>query len=58
MKISICCDCTSLDVSWASVNHGILLCLECAGRHRSLGVNISFIRSVYMDTWSRDQVIL
>ena len=58
MKISICCDCTSLDVSWASVNHGILLCLECAGRHRSLGVNISFIRSVYMDTWSREQVIL
>lgn len=51
-----CCDCFSIDASWASVNHGILLCLECAGRHRSLGVQNSFIRSVYMDTWSQDQV--
>ena len=51
-----CCDCPSLDASWASVNHGILLCLDCAGKHRSLGVQNSFIRSIYMDTWSQDQV--
>ncbi len=51
-----CCDCPSVDASWASVNHGILLCLECAGKHRSLGVQNSFIRSIYMDTWSQDQV--
>ena len=51
-----CCDCPSIDTSWASVNHGILLCLECAGKHRNLGVQSSFVRSVYMDTWSQDQV--
>lgn len=51
-----CCDCFSLDTGWASVSHGILLCLECAGKHRSLGVNVSFVRSLSMDTWSRRQV--
>ena len=51
-----CCDCPSLDTDWGSVNHGTLICLECAGKHRSLGVHVSFVRSVYMDTWSPVQV--
>lgn len=51
-----CCDCPSLDTDWGSVNHGTLICLECAGRHRSLGVHVSFVRSVYMDTWTPVQV--
>lgn len=47
-----CCDCSSLDCEWGNVNHGTLICLECAGKHRSLGVHVSFVRSIYMDTWS------
>ncbi len=47
-----CCDCASYDVEWASVSHGTLLCLLCAGKHRNLGVHSSFVRSIYMDTWS------
>lgn len=51
-----CCDCVSLDTDWASVSHGTLICLDCAGKHRSLGVHVSFVRSITMDTWSDHQV--
>jgi hypothetical protein len=51
-----CCDCPSLDTDWCSISHGTLICLECAGKHRSLGVQISFVRSISMDSWSKQQV--
>ena len=38
--------------SWASVNLGIFLCINCAGKHRSYGVHISFVRSLTLDKWS------
>lgn len=41
-----------MDTDWACVLFGTLLCLDCAGRHRSLGVKVSFVRSVYLDAWS------
>ena len=53
-----CCDCNSLDVEWASISHGTLICLECAGKHRSLGVQTSVVRSIKMDSWTPQQVRL
>jgi ADP-ribosylation factor GTPase-activating protein 1 len=41
---------------WASVSFGTFMCLECSGRHRALGVHISFIRSVSMDSWTEKQI--
>lgn len=29
-----CCDCGQADPRWASINLGILLCIECSGIHR------------------------
>jgi ADP-ribosylation factor GTPase-activating protein 1 len=32
------------------------MCLECSGRHRALGVHVSFVRSVSMDSWTEKQI--
>lgn len=41
---------------WASWNLGIFLCIRCAGIHRNLGVHISKVKSVNLDTWTPEQV--
>ncbi|KAL3701674.1 hypothetical protein R1sor_019696 [Riccia sorocarpa] len=45
----ICADCGAPDPDWASLNLGVLLCIECAGIHRNLGVHISKMRSLTLD---------
>ena len=41
---------------WASWNLGIFLCIRCAGIHRNLGVHISKVKSVNLDTWTPEQI--
>ena len=41
---------------WASANLGNFFCIECSGIHRNLGVHISFVRSVNLDSWTPKQV--
>lgn len=41
-----------IDPSWASINHGILLCAECCSIHRSLGRHISQVKSLRQGSWS------
>lgn len=52
----ICVDCAQKNPQWASVSLGVFMCLECSGKHRGLGVHISFVRSVTMDSWSEIQI--
>jgi len=41
---------------WASWNLGIFLCIRCAGIHRNLGVHISKVKSVNLDSWTSEQI--
>lgn len=47
-----CMDCGDHNPQWAAVRYGALVCLHCSGHHRSLGVQISTVRSLRMDEWS------
>eukprot|EP00439_Symbiodinium_sp_Y106_P000377 s2421_g1.t1 len=51
-----CVDCNNNAPQWASVTYGTLMCLECSGQHRSLGVHLSFVRSIQMDSWTEKQI--
>jgi len=48
----LCCDCSMAGPTWASKNLGVFVCLDCAGVHRSLGTDVSQVRSVDLDTWN------
>lgn len=37
------------DPTWLATNLGVLLCIECSGIHRDMGVHISRIRSIELD---------
>lgn len=49
--IEVCGDCGSSEVTWASLNKGILLCTQCCSIHRSLGRHISQVKSLQKGTW-------
>ncbi|XP_049283589.1 centaurin-gamma-1A isoform X3 [Anopheles funestus] len=46
-----CVDCDSPNPEWASLNLGVLMCIECSGVHRNLGSHISKVRSLGLDEW-------
>jgi Putative GTPase activating protein for Arf len=52
-----CVDCGAVNPDWASITYGTLLCLQCSGKHRSYGVQISYVRSIRYDTWDHTQIL-
>mgnify|MGYP003685567293 CR=1 FL=1 len=47
-----------LDPEWLSTNYGILICLECCGIHRQLGVHISRTQSIVIDELGTSQLLV
>jgi Putative GTPase activating protein for Arf/PH domain len=54
----ICADCSMPKPDWASLNLGALLCIECSAVHRSLGVHLSKVRSLKLDSLSESEGLL
>lgn len=52
-----CADCGSVDNSWASVTHGVFICIVCSDVHRSVGTHITKIKGctgTYL--WGPDEI--
>jgi len=50
------CVAAILGPRWASWNLGVFVCIRCAGIHRNLGVHISRVKSVNLDSWTPEQI--
>ncbi|XP_061838453.1 arf-GAP with GTPase, ANK repeat and PH domain-containing protein 2 isoform X1 [Nerophis lumbriciformis] len=48
---NLCVDCEAQNPTWASLNLGALICIECSGIHRNLGTHLSRVRSLDLDDW-------
>lgn len=51
-----CADCKARNPRWASHNLGIFICVNCASIHRKIGTHVTKIKSLTMDTWTKEQV--
>ncbi|XP_067442565.1 arf-GAP with SH3 domain, ANK repeat and PH domain-containing protein 1 isoform X1 [Thunnus thynnus] len=53
-----CCDCGAPEPGWLSTNLGILTCIECSGIHREMGVHVSRIQSLSLDSLGTSDLLL
>ena len=51
------CDRSVIGDEWLSAQHGTVHCIQCAGVHRSLGVHVSFVRSLRLDTLKQAELV-
>ena len=46
------------DATWLSTNFGVIICIECSGIHREMGVHISKIQSLTLDNIGTSQLLV
>ncbi|EIN14452.1 ArfGap-domain-containing protein [Punctularia strigosozonata HHB-11173 SS5] len=51
-----CADCHAHNPRWASWNLGIFICVHCAAVHRKIGTHITKVKSLTLDSWTKEQV--
>eukprot|EP00730_Choanoeca_flexa_P018511 TRINITY_DN9000_c0_g1_i4.p2 TRINITY_DN9000_c0_g1~~TRINITY_DN9000_c0_g1_i4.p2 ORF type:complete len:310 (+),score=48.04 TRINITY_DN9000_c0_g1_i4:1537-2466(+) len=51
-----CAECRAPSPTWASWNIGVFICITCTSAHRSLGPDVSKLKSLKLDEWTNDQV--
>lgn len=56
----MCADCATKGPRWVSLDYGIFICMDCAGKlvifimigaHRTLGPSVTRVRSTNIDGW-------
>uniref|UniRef100_A0A3Q1JWR6 Uncharacterized protein n=1 Tax=Anabas testudineus TaxID=64144 RepID=A0A3Q1JWR6_ANATE len=55
---NFCVDCQAPNPTWASLNLGALICIECSGIHRNLGTHLSRVRSLDLDDLPRELTLV
>eukprot|EP01122_Echinamoeba_exundans_P014010 TRINITY_DN6258_c0_g1_i1.p1 TRINITY_DN6258_c0_g1~~TRINITY_DN6258_c0_g1_i1.p1 ORF type:complete len:622 (+),score=98.01 TRINITY_DN6258_c0_g1_i1:159-2024(+) len=55
-ECALCADCGCPDPDWASVTFGSFICIGCSGIHRSVGRNLSVVRSIMYDNWDEPSI--
>jgi Arf-GAP/SH3 domain/ANK repeat/PH domain-containing protein len=46
------------DATWLSTNLGVIVCIECSGIHREMGVHVTKIQSLTLDNIGTSQLLV
>jgi hypothetical protein len=47
-----------IDPQWVSLPYGVVICIQCSGPHRGLGTHISKVRSLKLDSWEPELLLV